>query len=205
MLVPSLEELRGEGLPAHLEQVVAGLYRELGVRAFRPITEARSLRTAIAGAGEGLVAFCEIWPALLSALVPWFNENPTRLEPLNQAAGEVWTSKIARGRLGDSACAEFAATHDARFLIARSAARWLEQNPEQSEGRPPAFSSLIPLLLSADFSLLFGMFVVTAPRRLHLADGVVEWLARTGRDCARDAYAKIALGDFLDPPLEQVG
>lgn len=192
-----MDELLREGLPEHIRNVLENLYEDLRRRAFVPIAKASSLATGVEAAKKGMVAFCEVWPAVQVTVLPWFAENPTRVVPTGQLAQDFWSTKVARRRLGDLACAEFAAAQDARLLIAHTVWSDLESGRMTAE-TAARYATIVPLTLTADYALLMGAFAVSRAKNLRPAEEVMEWLGRSGRTSARDAYATIAVESFSD-------
>jgi hypothetical protein len=203
-LVPSIEELRRDGLPVHLQRVLEGLRRELRLRAFLPMVAAPTLERAVAATQEGFEVFCELAPAIVGALQPWYEENPTRLSPAGQLARDVWESRAARNRLGDAVCADFAAAQDARILIAKTILQWpeLKLKPVSPETRK-RYSAIVPLILSTDYALLLGVLAISATRAPSWAKGVPEWISWSSRKTASDAYAIVAIDEFSDRPRQR--
>jgi hypothetical protein len=204
VLVPSIEDLLREGPPSHIRKVVLALYGEIKRRAYLPLLKAHSLDEGIDAAKRGIHAFLEVWPAIQTTVFPWFLENPTRIGPAVQLADDVWSSRVARGRLGDEVCAEFAAAQDARLMIAKTIVNLPELKLKPiTEKTAQVYGSIMPLILSADYGLLMGTFAVTQARAPKLPQGVMAWVARSSRISARDAYAKVAIGDFADRPVPE--
>jgi hypothetical protein len=203
VLVPSVKELVRDGLPPHLEKIVRSLFSDLRRRSFLPVVRARSLSEGVQAATHGMAAFCEVWPAIQVTLLPWFLENPTRLAPTAQLSRDFWGSPQARRRLGDLACAEFAAAQDARLLLAEVLLQLTQTTPDVAAEvgnaiakDPLRWQAVLPSVLGADYALLLGMFTVTEPRKPRPAAGLIDWLARSSRVSARDAYSQIATDLF---------
>ncbi len=185
---PALETL--DDLPEHLRTVVAGIFKEIEDRAFRPMLIATSLDKASIQATRAFEVFANLWPAVLGALIPWMAENPERFVTMGDVATDVWTTPEAR-RFGDVACSWFAAAQDARLALAHSIIK------ESGAVSPAHEVTIVDRCVVADFALMFGLFLAheqTAPAAPELPVA----MAKLAYEAAKEAFVLATTHRFAD-------
>jgi len=186
---PALEVL-GD-MPEHLRTVVAGIFKEIEDRAFRPIAATTSIEEASEQATKAFNIFANLWPAVLGALIPWMQENPERFVTMGHVVTDVWTSSEAR-RLGDAACSWFAAAQDARVAVANAISK-------ESVSVPPANEeTIVHRCVVADFALMFGLFLAHEKNMSAVRELAVT-MAKIAYDAAKEAYVLATTYRFADP------
>lgn len=186
---PALEAL-GD-MPAHLRTVVAGIFKEIDDRAFRPIAEATSLEEANEQAARSFDIFANLWPAVLGALIPWMQENPERFVAMGHIVTDVWTSVEAH-RLGGTACSWFAAAQDARVALANAIMKESPVVPRANE------ATIVDRCVVADFALMFGLFLVHH-ENVSVVSELPVTMAKLAYDAAKEAYVLATSARFADP------
>ena len=141
--------------------------------------------------------FVHLLVSTTMAIEPWLRGlSPSRRSALANAASAIrWDSRIAWGRLGEGACARFAAAAAARRRIVRDLLRLCPDLKTPTHLDAQAFARS---LYVADFGLMFAAELVRAARPATLPEGFAAWLGAEAMRSAREAHALLSAPLYAD-------
>ena len=192
-------------LPREVEIALLALASALHTDVFLPLRRARTVRGAQATLAEVRAPFRALWGAIVATLVAGLDLGrdsaavvvETLLRDAPGLPSELWTSRLASGRLGRESLPFWAAAFDARVQAALAVARWPERRP-WPEFTVARETELIECALDADLSIMLAVDVLAERRAVRLPPAVSIWLARRAHDNARRVFVMLATPLYRD-------
>jgi hypothetical protein len=161
----------------------AGLAKELDQRVFVPLLADPDSVDVVS---KSFQAFAELWPAMLSALAPWLQENPESALKIAKLASDVWSTTATATTLNADARYWFAAAQDARTQLAAVVTDGTIQAPVKDE------AAITRACLLADFAIMFGLFMSQTSR--SIPSGLAEAVGRFAHAHAKEAHVLATAG-----------
>jgi len=170
-------------IPDEVRSAVNAIYQKIEDRTLKPVIEASTLEEANKRAISGFEMFIDLWPTVITTLLPWLQEHPNQFGIL-KAARDMWKSEEAL-RLGEDACEWFAAAQSARQALADVVAPG------------PGLEGIVWHTLLADFAFMLGILLMRTPDAKP-AEGLTLSIAKLAHASATNAFAIATMHRFAD-------
>lgn len=174
-----------KGIPEDVRTAVDAILKMIDDRILRPVVEAPTIEEANARALGGFEGFVDLWPAAISALLPWLQSHPEQFRKLTGAARGMWRSDQAILTLGEAACEWFGAAQSARNALTSA-------TPGDADA-----DAIMKYTLLADFALALGTFMIKNPGT-KAVEGLPLMVAQLAHDSATNAFALATRHAYAD-------